>query len=77
MTPDQMEQLTQHFGSKNVELAMIFISDARDPQGLRVSIKATYGLVREVLEVVHREALGLIGDPSSVQLGGVFDARST
>ena len=68
MTDDQIAQLNHHFGQQNVELAMIFISDSRDRNGLQVLIEPTYERVRTVLEAVHMEFLGMLSDPSKALL---------
>lgn len=68
LTEAQVEVLSSHFGQRNLEEALIFIQRARDPKGLLVIIEPDFGMVRDVLEAIHREPLGALGDPSAVKV---------
>lgn len=45
--------LCEEFGEKNVETALICITEQCDPKGLRVLIQPTYEMVRDILEAAH------------------------
>ncbi len=45
--------LREEFGDKNVEGALVFVTEACDPRGMRVVIRPTYEMVRDALEAVH------------------------
>jgi hypothetical protein len=66
--------LIDQFGEKNVESALIFITRAYDFRGLRVMIRPTPEMVRDVLEAVH----GRLGVNSAiVRDEGLFQLKPT
>ena len=45
--------LCEEFGDRNVETALVYITEQCDPKGLRVCIEPTYEMVRDILEAAH------------------------
>lgn len=45
--------LSAEFGETEVERALIFIAEATNPRGLRIRVKPTPEMVRDLLESVH------------------------